>query len=138
MIENFSAQFMEEVRHVMGVPEWFLSVDSRKITLLHGGACVQMLIHFKGPLAHQMELDLSRLIAGGKLDAPTLNIHGYASPKRKKLLAYRVCGVRDPNEKSGRKSRFGGHFTSGSITTGILTPKIFLIKVSIIVFTRFF
>lgn len=92
---------MEEVRHVMGVPEWFLSVDSRKITLLHSGACVQMLIHFKGPLAHQMELDLSRLIAGGKLDSPTLNIHGYVSEKRKKVLAYRACGVRDPNEKSG-------------------------------------
>lgn len=101
-IQIYSAQFLEEVRQVMGVPEWFLSVDSRKITLLHSGACVQMLVHFKGPLAHQMELDLSRLIAGGKLDSPTLNIHGYVEKKRKKLLAYRVCGVRDPNEKSGK------------------------------------
>ncbi|XP_031640527.1 uncharacterized protein LOC116352238 isoform X2 [Contarinia nasturtii] len=104
------AQFLEEVRHVMGVPEWFLSVDSRKITILHGGACIQMLIHFKGPLAHQMELDLSRLIAGGRLDSPTLNIVGYAMPKRKKVLAHRVC---DPNEKSGRKTRYGGSPTSG-------------------------
>lgn len=48
-----------------------------------------------------MELDLSRLISGGKLDTATLNIVGYAMPKRKKVLAYRVCGVRDPNEKSG-------------------------------------
>lgn len=90
----------------MGVPEWFLSVDSRKITILHSGACVQMLIHFKGPLAHQMELDLSRLIAGGRLDSPTLNIVGYAIPKRRKVLAYRVCGVRDPNEKSGKIYKF--------------------------------
>lgn len=97
---TYSAQFLEEVRQVMGVPEWMLSVDSRKITILHNGACVQMLIHFKGPLAHQMELDLSRLIAGGRLEAPTLYIAGY-QPKRKKMLAYRVCGVRDPNEKNG-------------------------------------
>lgn len=86
----------------MGLPEWMLSVDSRKITLLHNGACVQMLIHFKGPLAHQMEQDLSRLIAGGRLETPTLNIIGYNIQKRKKVSAYRVCGVRDPNEKSGK------------------------------------
>lgn len=91
---------MEEVRQVMGVPEWMLSVDSRKISLLHNGACVQMLMHFKGPLAHQMELDLTRLIAGARLESPTLTIFGY-QPKRKKVLAYRVCGVRDPNEKNG-------------------------------------
>lgn len=84
----------------MGVPEWFLSVDSRKITILHNGACIQMLIHFKGPLAHQMELDLSRLIAGARLDTPTLNIVGYAVPNRKKLLSYRVCGVRESNGKN--------------------------------------
>lgn len=84
----------------MGLPEWMLSVDSRKITDLHNGACVQILMHFKGPLAHQMELDLSRLIASGRLNTPTLNIVGFTDPKRKKILAYRSCGVRDPNEKS--------------------------------------
>lgn len=91
----------------MGLPEWMLSVDSRKITTLHNGACVQILMHFKGPLAHQMELDLSRLIASGRLDTPTLNTVGYTDPKRKKTLAYRSCGVRDPNEKS-RNFRFRG------------------------------
>lgn len=93
---------MEDVRHVMGLPEWMLSIDSRKITVLHNGACVQMLIHFKGPLAHQMDLDLSRLIASGRLDSPTLSIGGYANPKRKKTLSYRTCGVRDPNEKNSK------------------------------------
>lgn len=88
----------------MGIPEWMLSVDSRKITVLHNGACVQMLMHFKGALAHQMEQDLSRLIAGGRLETATLNIVGYTMPKRKKVLAYRACGVRDPNEKSGNFS----------------------------------
>lgn len=86
----------------MGLPEWMLSVDSRKISTLHNGACIQMLMHFKGPLAHQMELDLSRLIASGRLETPTLNIIGYANQKRKKTLSYRTCGVRDPNEKSGK------------------------------------
>lgn len=92
----------------MGLPEWMLSVDSRKITTLHNGACVQMLMHFKGPLAHSMELDLSRLIASGRLETPTLNIVGYANPKRKKVLAYRSCGVRDPNEKSKASISFPG------------------------------
>lgn len=99
---------MEDVRHVMNVPEWMLSVDSRKISLLHNGACVQMLIHFKGALAHQMEQDLSRLIAGGRLESPTLNIVGYAVEKRRKVLAYRVCGVREPNEKNGNEDDTSG------------------------------
>lgn len=85
----------------MGIPEWMLGIDSRKITILHNGGCIQMLIHFKGPLAHQMELDLSRLIASGRLDAPTLNIVGYSNQKRKKTLSYRTCGSRDPNDESG-------------------------------------
>jgi len=42
------AQFIEEVREVMGVPEWMLSVDSRKTKVLYLGACIQFLLHFKG------------------------------------------------------------------------------------------
>lgn len=84
---------------MLGVPEWMLSIDSRKIKLLHNGACVQMLVHFKGAIAHQIELDLSRLIASGKQEAPTLYIPGHDASRRKKTIAYRTCGVRDPNEK---------------------------------------
>lgn len=50
-----SAQFLEDVRNVMGIPEWFLEVDSRKTKLLYNNACVQMLIHFKGPSAARLE-----------------------------------------------------------------------------------
>lgn len=89
----------------MGIPEWMLGIDSRKITILHNGGCIQMLIHFKGPLAHQMELDLSRLIASGRLDVPTLNIVGYSNQKRKKTLSYRTCGSRDPNDENGTYDR---------------------------------
>lgn len=51
-----TAQFLEDIRAVMGLPEWFLAIDSRTTKILHNGACIQMLIHFKGPKAHQLEL----------------------------------------------------------------------------------
>lgn len=94
-----SAQFLEELRSVMGIPEWMLDVDARKTKELHGGACIQMIIHFKGPIAHRLELDMSRLIAAGRLDAPSLFIPGYVNTKRKATISYRTCGVRDHNEK---------------------------------------
>lgn len=96
---NCSAQFLEELRSVMGIPEWMLDVDARRTKELHGGACIQMIIHFKGPLAHRLELDMSRLIAAGRLDAPSLYIPGYVNTKRKATISYRTCGVRDINEK---------------------------------------
>jgi hypothetical protein len=84
----------------MGLPEWFLHIDSRTTQILHGGACVAFKVHFKGPKAHQMEQDFSRLIASGRLEEPTLYIPGYINPKRKKTLSYRTCSVRDPNDKN--------------------------------------
>ncbi|XP_055905372.1 uncharacterized protein LOC129940875 [Eupeodes corollae] len=112
------AQFLEDLREVMGIPEWMLNVDARRTKELHGGACIQLVIHFKGPLAHQLELDMSRLIAAGRLDAPTLYIAGYVNQKRKATLSYRSCGVRDtnPNRKS---STFRGNGSS--------KPKTFLL-----------
>ncbi|XP_063233143.1 uncharacterized protein LOC134536961 [Bacillus rossius redtenbacheri] len=102
------AQFMAEVREIMGIPEWMLSVDSRKTRTLHDGGCVQFLLHFKGPIANQLELDFSRLMNAGSLPAPTLYIPGYVpSDKRKKRLSYRPCGARDPNQKSRKKSFLG-------------------------------
>ncbi|XP_044006416.1 uncharacterized protein LOC122851330 isoform X2 [Aphidius gifuensis] len=90
-------QFLEDVRKVMGIPEWMLSVDSRKTKILHNGACIQFLLHFKGPIAGRLEKDFSKLLATGKLDEPSLSITGYISTKRKKTLAYRQCNSRDPN-----------------------------------------
>ena len=83
----------------MGIPEWMLDVDARTTKELHGGSCIQMVIHFKGPIAHRLELDMSRLIAAGRLDAPSLYIPGYVNTKRKATISYRTCGVRDANEK---------------------------------------
>lgn len=84
----------------MGLPEWMLAIDSRKTKTLHNGGCVQMIIHFKGPHAHQMEVDFTKLIASGRLDNPSISIPGYVNQKRKVKLAYRQCGTRDPNDKS--------------------------------------
>lgn len=43
-----TSQFFEAVRNAMGVPDWMISIDSRKTRLLHNGACIQYLVHFKG------------------------------------------------------------------------------------------
>lgn len=99
------AQFIEEVREVMGLPEWMLTVDSRKTKTLHGGTCIQFLLHFKGPQANQLEQDFNRLLANGHLASPSLYNPGYVtSSKRKTHLSYRPCGSRDPNDKSTKKN----------------------------------
>lgn len=53
---HLRAQFLEDVRHVTEAPEWMLNVDARTIKTLHGGTCIQMIMHFKGPYAHQLEV----------------------------------------------------------------------------------
>lgn len=87
----------------MGIPEWFLTVDSRKTKFLHNHACVQLLIHFKGPIAGKLEQDFNRLMSIGKLEAPSLYIPGFINEKRKSKISYKLCGVTDPNEKSKKK-----------------------------------
>ncbi|KAJ8968153.1 hypothetical protein NQ314_002407, partial [Rhamnusium bicolor] len=94
------AQFIDDVRQVMGIPEWFLTVDSRRTKTLHNNACVQLLLHFKGPIANKLEQDFSRLLSIGRLEAPSLYIPGYINEKRKAKISYKQCGARDPNEKS--------------------------------------
>lgn len=84
----------------MGIPEWMLTVDSRKTKSLHNDNCIQFLLHFKGPIANKLEQDFSRLLASGRLDSPSLYIPGYINTKRKTKISYKQCGVRDPNEKS--------------------------------------
>lgn len=99
------SQFIEDVRKIMGLPEWFLHIDSRTTQILHNGACIAFKIHFKGPKAHQLEQDFSRLITTGRLDEPSLYIPGYVNSKRKKTIAYRTCSVRDPNDKKSELSK---------------------------------
>ncbi|XP_076244983.1 uncharacterized protein Rsod [Calliopsis andreniformis] len=94
------AQFLEDVRKVMGIPEWMLSIDNRKTKILHNGACIQFLLHFKGPIANKLEQDFNKLMSTGRLDAPSLYIPGYVSVKQKTTLGYRQCGSRDPNDKN--------------------------------------
>nr|XP_023029851.1 uncharacterized protein LOC111517802 [Leptinotarsa decemlineata] len=100
------AQFIEDVREVMGIPEWFLNVDSRQTKNIYNDACVQLLLHFKGPIASKLEQDFNSLLLVGRLDAPSLYIPGYFNEKRKRKISYKLCGPKDPNEKSKRKSSF--------------------------------
>ncbi|KAJ8686259.1 hypothetical protein QAD02_022053, partial [Eretmocerus hayati] len=94
-----ATQFLEDVRQVMGIPEWMLSIDNRGTKILHNGACIQFLMHFKGPIAGKLDQDFSRLMSTGKLEAPSLMIPGYVPTKRKMSLGHRQCGNRDPNER---------------------------------------
>lgn len=96
-------QFLEDVRRVLGIPEWMISIDSRKTKTLHNNACVQFLLHFKGPLANKLEKDFSRLLAVGQLETPTLFVPGYIDTKRKTKISYKQCGVRDSNEKGSKQ-----------------------------------
>lgn len=97
----------------MGIPEWMLSIDNRKTKVLHNGACIQFLLHFRGPIAGRIEQDFSRLMSTGKLKEPSLSIPGWFAPKRKSTLGHRQCGTRDPNDKSFKsiKSRNSGAAT---------------------------
>ncbi|XP_043258035.1 uncharacterized protein LOC122400578 [Colletes gigas] len=113
------AQFLEDVRKIMGIPEWMLSIDNRKTKTLHNGACIQFLLHFKGPIVNKLEEDFNKLMLTGRLDAPSLYIPGYISTKRKTTLGYRLCGSRDPHDK-----RFNISFRSISPS---LVPRLFLI-----------
>lgn len=63
---------------------------------------MQILLHFKGPIANRLEQDFSRLLSLGRLEAPSLYIPGYINEKRKVKLSYKQCGARDPNEKSNK------------------------------------
>uniref|UniRef100_A0A182WSI4 Superoxide dismutase copper/zinc binding domain-containing protein n=1 Tax=Anopheles quadriannulatus TaxID=34691 RepID=A0A182WSI4_ANOQN len=112
------AQFLEDVRNVMGLPEWMLAIDSRSTKSLHNDACIQMIVHFKGPAAHKIEQDFSRLLAVGRLDSPSIYIPGYDNSKRKRTLSYRTCGVRDPNEKSA-KTLFGSSGSMRNLPAGL-------------------
>ncbi|XP_025833804.1 uncharacterized protein LOC108743229 [Agrilus planipennis] len=113
------AQFIENIRAVMGIPEWMLNVDSRKTKYLHHDACVQLLLHFKGPIANKLEQDFNRLITIGRLEAPSLYIPGYINTKRKSKLSYKQCGRRDPNEPV--KSRYYENSNSSRPTLKLCT-----------------
>lgn len=114
-------QFLEDVRHVMGLPEWMLEVDSRKTKVIHNGACMQMIVHFMGPKAHQIEMDLTKLLSTGRLDAPSVSTPGFDDPLRKKTLAYKQCSVQDPNDKKKKNNNFAGF--SFSQYSGAASPQ---------------
>ncbi|XP_075237952.1 superoxide dismutase family protein Rsod [Lycorma delicatula] len=105
--------FIEEIHEVMGIPEWFLTIDNRKTKILNGGVCIQLYLHFKGPAANNLEQDFSRLLSTGKLESPSIYIPGYVpSSKRKSKIQYKLCGG---DIESGKKLLKSYSFSAGSV-----------------------
>ncbi|XP_022827312.1 uncharacterized protein LOC111357026 isoform X1 [Spodoptera litura] len=109
--------FLEDMRRVMGVPEWMMSLDARRTRTLHGGSCIQLLLHFTGPHANRLELDFTKLLASGRLDSPTIFIPGYVNTKRKKTISYRQCGTTDPNDRKKNSYFFSSNRSSATVTS---------------------
>ena len=111
------AQFMEEVQTVMGVPDWFLFTDSRETKSLHEGKCLQILLHFRGPLANKLEQDFSVLLRTGKLASPSLAPPGYLPPPNTpRKLPYRECGTKSSFD---RKQQLAGLYGGGAASRGL-------------------
>lgn len=75
-----------------------INVDLRKVAVLHNGACIQMLIHFRGPLAHRLEQDFTHLMATGRVES---TVHSTVSSDRKKMFSYRTCRNSNNNNRNG-------------------------------------
>ncbi len=87
---------MEDVRRVLGVPEWMLLVDARQTRDIQNNRCVQFKVHFYGPVATRIERDLSHLLSKGSLDEPTISVAGHhVDPKRSKTIPYHICDESD-------------------------------------------
>lgn len=120
------SQFLEDVREVMGIPDWFLTIDSRKTTLLHNGACIQLLIHFKGPQANKLEQDFSRLLSTGRLSEPSLYIVGYVpTKKRRSAISYKLCTTRGENPLSSAHLARPFHYLYIGTTVFLLIYRVF-------------
>ncbi len=141
------ATFMEEVRAVMGVPDWFLYLDSRRTRRVHGGKCVQIKIHFAGPQANRLEQDFARLLRTGKLAQPSIYIPGYVPPvERKTSLGYRECGSSDKKQSSSKSSSIrdlynsltggGGGHSSASHLTSSTSSFLLLVSFSLLFWMR--
>lgn len=113
------SQFLTDVRSVMGIPDWFLEVDTRKTKYLHGDACIQILVHFRGPKAHHLEIDFSRLMASGRLDSASIYIPGYINQKRKSTISYKTCSLTDysKNRKSNKARTTSKNLSSSMYQT---------------------
>ncbi|CAG0919694.1 unnamed protein product [Notodromas monacha] len=84
------AEFMKEVRAILGAPPWMVVLNMGESKDSHSGDCVQLLIHFLGPFAQRLSQDMAHLQAGGSLPSPTMSIPGLPiHPKRS--LSFKPC-----------------------------------------------
>ncbi|KAK2722112.1 uncharacterized protein LOC136034475 [Artemia franciscana] len=90
------SKFVDEVRKVMGAPEWMLYADSRFTEDVQIGKCVQFKLYFSGPESAKLELDFNLLLIHGKLDFPSISVPGaYPDPKRQKKIDYKLCNTKE-------------------------------------------
>ncbi|KAL1449564.1 hypothetical protein WDU94_002057 [Cyamophila willieti] len=107
------AEFISDVRDALAVPEWIITVDSRKTKTLHDGTCVQFLVHFKGPDANDLELLFSRLMDTGRVDLPrTATSQG---SRLKRPFGYQNCNADDniPKKKTSYENPLLGYSNAG-------------------------
>ncbi|ODM91430.1 Superoxide dismutase [Cu-Zn] [Orchesella cincta] len=92
--------FIDEVRKVLGVPDWLLTFDNRQTKDVYNGECIQVLFHFRGPEANRIEQDFDKLLNGREIGRPSIDIPGVVNPpKRKTKLPYRTCSSRRPSQQ---------------------------------------
>ena len=129
---------MEEVRGIMGVPEWFLYTDSRKTRPDDNDNCVAMQIHFAGPHANQLEQDFNQLIITGKLSKPSIQIPGYVpDAKRKTKLGYRECDSSKNKKQKSRTSKSSSLNSAKSITSAG-PHSVWITTLSFVIYTLYF
>ena len=129
---------MEEVRGIMGVPEWFVYTDSRKTRPDANDNCVAMQIHFAGPHANQLEQDFNQLIITGKLSKPSLTILGYVpDSKRKTKLGYRECDSGKNKKQKSRTSKSSSLNSAKSITSAG-PHSVWITTLSFVIYTLYF
>lgn len=117
------ATFMEEATAIMGIPEWFMFLDSRKTRKLHNGRCVQIEIHFAGPYAHKLEQDFGHLLRTGRLGSPSIPIPGYVpDPQRKTSLSYSECDSDKGHHQGHRPPLATSYNDLFGLSSGVSSP----------------
>ncbi|KAK8372894.1 hypothetical protein O3P69_014975, partial [Scylla paramamosain] len=118
--------------HARGVMD-AQAADLQTVTLSSDQQCVTFVVHFMGPSAGRLELDLSRVLAGRNLDRPTITIRGvYPDPDRPKKLPYRTCGSLEEEtlleeNKTNTPWDLKGGVAGAGLASALLLPLLHLI-----------
>ena len=133
-------EFMEEVRGIMGVPEWFVYTDSRKTRGDNGDNCIAMQIHFAGPYANQLEQDFNQLIITGKLNKPSnIKTPGFVpDAERKSKLSYRECDSSKKKRKQKSRTSKSSSLNSAKSIMSAGPHSVYITILSFVIYTHYF